>query len=97
MNVGRLTASIRCTLSHYGDRQGREIDLIAETRNGHVAAIEIKSTTSPKHLHNLRWLRNKLDETMNNPGFGRWPWSDASRAGSVCKVRDARRLGTRRE
>ena len=57
---------IRCTLSHYRDRQGREIDLIAETANGHVAAIEVKATTSPspKHLGNLRWLRNKLDDTI---------------------------------
>ena len=62
------SAPTRCTLSHYRDRQGREIDLIAEATNGHVAAIEIKATTSPspKHLGNLRWLRNKLDDT--NPG-----------------------------
>ena len=58
----------RCTLSHYRDRQSREIDLIAEATNGHVVAIEIKATTSPspKHLDTLRWLRDKLDDT--NPG-----------------------------
>ena len=56
----------RCTLSHYRDRQGREIDLIAETTNGQVAAVEVKATTSPspKHLNNLRWLRDKLDNTV---------------------------------
>ena len=58
----------RCTLSHYRDRQGREIDLVLEARNGRVVAVEVKATTSPalKHLDNLRWLRDKLDSA--NPG-----------------------------
>lgn len=62
------TVPTRCTLSHYRDRRGREIDLILEARNGHVVAVEVKATTSPalKHLDNLRWLRDKLDDT--NPG-----------------------------
>ena len=68
--VARQLAALptRCTLSHYRDRQGREIDLVLETRNGHVVAVEIKATSSPalKHLDNLRWLRNKLDGA--NPG-----------------------------
>ena len=68
--VARQLAALptRCTLSHYRDRQGREIDLVLEARSGHVVAVEIKATSSPslKHLDNLRWLRNKLDDA--NPG-----------------------------
>ncbi len=69
-DIARQLAALptRCTLSHYRDRKGREIDLVLEARNGHVIAVEIKATTSPsvKHLDNLRWLRDKLDGT--SPG-----------------------------
>ena len=68
--VARQLAALptRRTLSHYRDHQGREIDLVLEARSGHVVAVEIKATSSPslKHLDNLRWLRNKLDDA--NPG-----------------------------
>jgi len=68
--IARQLAALpnRCTLSHYRDRHGREVDIVLEARNGHVVAIEVKATTSPalKHLDNLRWLRDKLDSA--NPG-----------------------------
>ncbi len=60
----QLSASPRSvTLSHYRDYKGREIDLILSASNGHVVAVEIKATTSPrsKHLDHLCWLRDKLD------------------------------------
>ncbi|MCY3951192.1 MAG: hypothetical protein OXG69_01430 [bacterium] len=63
--VARRLAALptRCTLSHYRGRQGREIDLILEASDGHLAAVEVKATTSPalEHLDNLRWLRDRLD------------------------------------
>ena len=63
--IARQLAALpaRCALSHYRDRQGREVDLILEAANGHVAAVEVKATTSPAvgHLDSLRWLRDKLD------------------------------------
>ncbi len=50
-------------LSHYRDSQGREIDLILESDNGAVVAVEIKATRSPtsSQTHHLAWLRDKLD------------------------------------
>lgn len=68
--IARQLAALptRHTLSHYRDRQGREIDLVLEARNGRIAAVEIKATASPalKHIDSLRWLRDKLDHT--SPG-----------------------------
>ena len=50
-------------LSHYRDSQGREIDLMIESDNGGVVAVEIKATRSPAsgQLRHLAWLRDKLD------------------------------------
>ena len=60
----QLSVSPRAaTLSHYRDHKGREIDLILSASNGDVVAVEIKATSSPrsKHLHHLRWFRDRLD------------------------------------
>lgn len=58
----------RCTLYHWRNHQdrnhrGREIDLVLESPNGNVVAVEIKATTSPATgtVDHLRWLRDKLD------------------------------------
>ena len=58
----------RCTLYHWRNHQdrnhrGREIDLVLESPNGNVVAVEIKATTSPAAgtVAHLRWLRDKLD------------------------------------
>ena len=60
----QLAASQRdCTLSHYRDNQGREIDLVLEDADGGVVAVEIKATRSPdpRRLDHLAWLRDRLD------------------------------------
>ena len=59
-----LSASQRdCTLSHYRDNQGREIDLVLEDADGGVVAVEIKATRSPdpRRVDHLAWLRDRLD------------------------------------
>ena len=60
----QLASSQRdCTLSHYRDNQGREIDLVLEDADGGVVAVEIKATRSPdpRRLSHLAWLRDRLD------------------------------------
>ncbi len=52
-----------CTLSHYRDNQGREVDLIVEGPDSAVVGVEIKATRSPdsRQLRSLAWLRDRLD------------------------------------
>lgn len=52
-----------CTLSHYRDHKGHEVDLVLEADNGKVVAVEVKATASParSHMDNLRWMRDKVD------------------------------------
>lgn len=60
----QLAASARdCTLSHYRDKQGREIDLVVEDPTGSVVAVEVKATRSPdpRGVRQLAWLRDRLD------------------------------------
>ncbi len=60
----QLSSSLRdCTLSHYRDNHGREVDLILEDPGGAVVAVEIKATRSPdpRQLDHLAWLRDRLD------------------------------------
>lgn len=62
--AGQLSASLRdCTLSHYRDNRGREIDLMIEDADGGVVAVEVKATRSPdpRGLGHLAWMREKLD------------------------------------
>jgi predicted AAA+ superfamily ATPase len=50
-------------LSYFRDRDGAEVDLVAEDRrSGEVAGIEIKLTGTPtaKHARHLAWMRDKL-------------------------------------
>lgn len=53
----------RLTLHHYRDHSGHEIDLVIERRDGAVAAVEVKATSSPTaaQLKSAAWLRDKLD------------------------------------
>ena len=46
------------------DRDGREIDFVLQTRDGRVAALEVKSSLSPRtdDARNLRWLATKLGD-----------------------------------
>jgi len=47
---------------HYRDRDGREVDVVLERRDGSVAAVEIKTaaSASPGDFRGLRHLRDKL-------------------------------------
>ncbi|MCQ3814174.1 MAG: ATP-binding protein [Acidimicrobiia bacterium] len=49
-------------LHHFRDRDGNEIDLIAEALDGRVVAVEVKaaSAVSLRDARQLRWLRNKI-------------------------------------
>lgn len=51
-------------LRYFRDRDGREIDLILETRDGRVTAIEVKASSSVNSadFRHLKWLREKLGE-----------------------------------
>ena len=51
-------------MDHFRDRGGREIDVVAESADGRLAAIEIKSgpvvdATDARHL---RWLRDRVPD-----------------------------------
>lgn len=49
-------------LFHYRDRDGREVDLVLERRDGSVAAVEVKAAASASSgdFRGLRHLRDKL-------------------------------------
>ena len=49
---------------HYRDRDGREVDVVLERRDGSVAAVEVKSgaSASPADFRGLRHLRDKLGD-----------------------------------
>lgn len=51
-------------LHHYRDREGHEVDLIAELADGRVIAFEIKAARSavPGHVRGLAYLRDKLKD-----------------------------------
>ncbi len=51
-------------LHHYRDREGNEVDLIAEVSDGRILAFEVKASRSavPGHLRGLTYLRNKLGD-----------------------------------
>lgn len=49
---------------HYRDRDGREVDIVLERRDGTVVAIEVKSaaSASPSDFRGLRHLRDRLGD-----------------------------------
>ena len=55
-------------LFQYHDRYGHGIDLVCETPDGRVVAIEVKATATvkagPGHATNLAWLRNRLGDPI---------------------------------
>ena len=63
--IARQLSSVpgRPALRHYRDRDGREIDLIVEWRDGSIVAAEVKATQSPTTagLAHVAWLRDRLD------------------------------------
>ncbi len=48
---------------HYRDHDGREVDLLLESPDGAVTAVEVKATSSPRaeDLRHVAWLRDRLD------------------------------------
>jgi predicted AAA+ superfamily ATPase len=54
----------RVDARYFRDRDGHEIDVILETRDGRVTAIEIKASSSPTthDFRHLSWLRDKLGD-----------------------------------
>jgi uncharacterized protein len=58
----------RPALHHYRDNAQREIDLVLETRDGRVAAVEIKAArdVDDDDFRHLRWFRDTLGERFAN-------------------------------
>jgi uncharacterized protein len=58
----------RPSLHHYRDKAKREIDVVLETRDGRVAAIEVKSArdVDDDDFRHLRWFRDTLGERFAN-------------------------------
>jgi predicted AAA+ superfamily ATPase len=52
------------TVYHFRELDGLEVDLLLETADGHLIAIEVKATTTPvqKHWRNLATLKERLPE-----------------------------------
>ena len=52
---------------HYRDRDGREIDLVLEARDGRVVAIEVKAgaTVRAEDSRHLRYLRDSIGERFH--------------------------------
>jgi uncharacterized protein len=61
-------SELRPSLHHFRDKSQREIDLILETRDGRIAAIEIKAANDvDEHdFRHLRWLRDQLGDRFTN-------------------------------
>lgn len=73
----------RARLMHYRDRQLAEIDLIAETRSGGIAGIEVKAAidVGPRDVRHLARLRDRLGDRFQagvilHPGPGTLPLGD---------------------
>ena len=58
----------RIELSHYRDRDDREVDLVLDRADGGTVAVEVKATASPSidQLRHVAWLRDRLDRS--SPG-----------------------------
>jgi predicted AAA+ superfamily ATPase len=56
----------RAELMHYRDRDGREVDLILESPDGRIAAIEVKSsgTVRERDFSALSFLRERLGDRL---------------------------------
>ena len=64
--IARLVgaSSQRIELSHYRDRDDREVDLVLDRADGGIVAVEVKATVSPSpdQLRHVAWLRDRLDQ-----------------------------------
>ena len=64
----RTWATERVELFHFRDREGREVDLIAESSDGRIVAVEVKAAVDVDE-HDARWLaylRDKLGDRFVN-------------------------------
>jgi uncharacterized protein len=57
----RTWSNVRPDLFHFRDREQREVDVIAEARDGRVVAIEVKAAIDVDD-HDTRWLRYLRDQ-----------------------------------
>ena len=55
-------SGVRAEMFHFRDRNGYEVDLILQTPDGRVVAIEVKSaqTVTKRDFKHLAWLRDRL-------------------------------------
>lgn len=89
--VGELSkqqtwSAVDYELRHYRDRDGMEVDLVLERRDGGVYGVEVKasSTFKSEHFRGLKFMRDKLGDrflggyvlgTASDPiAFGRKLW-----------------------
>lgn len=74
----------RPELFHFRDRDGAEVDLVLESGDGQVVAVEVKTgaTVRPEDLRGLRLLEHRLD-------------ADFAAGVVLCTVAEARHLGGR--
>jgi uncharacterized protein len=61
-------SDLRPSMHHFRDKSQREVDLILESRDGRVAAIEIKAANDvdDHDFRHLRWLRDQLGDRFMN-------------------------------
>jgi len=76
---------------HYRDRDGREVDVVLERRDGSVVAVEVKTaaSASPSDFRGLRHLRDKLGERFKGgvllyTGESTVPFEDRLAAVPLC-------------
>lgn len=71
------------SLHHFRDRDGREVDLIVEARDGQIAGVEVKAAASisERDFRGLRHLQSKLGSRFEQgvvlyTGADALPWGD---------------------
>lgn len=57
-------SGMRVSVRYFRDRNGREVDLVLERRNGQLVGIEVKasSTVTRTDFRHLAWLRDRLGD-----------------------------------
>lgn len=60
----RTWSDVDVTVSHVRDRDGHEVDIVVETRDGRVVGIECKAAATVREadLGGLRWLRDRVGD-----------------------------------
>ncbi len=83
INKQRTWSQTRPSIHHFRDRNGLEVDLILESRDGRIVALEIKAGASPNSsdFKAMAWLRDKLGDRFKagillNSGATTVPFGD---------------------